>query len=103
MRIIKVFFSFYMLLLTVLPCVDVHSAEDEMPATMEQAADRHEHDKDVCPPFCICSCCGTSVTNVFFFSAFSAIFPVASQDFPVYHSPFIPEVYFNIWQPPKVG
>jgi len=92
-----------MVFLTVLPCADVHSEKDTMPATMEQAADHHEHDNDLCTPFCVCTCCGTSVTNVFYTSIFSDIVPASSQDFPVYVSSFISEVYFNIWQPPKIS
>lgn len=57
-------FSLYFLVLSIVPCTDIHATD--IPATQalkvvlsDHHTDcPHEKEQDFCPPFCICNCCG---------------------------------------------
>jgi hypothetical protein len=91
-----------------MPCADMeinsyaHSAT-EFSLTQEN----HSHDKksDLCPPFCICNCCGAQVltnfqTIVYNFPVDTAIIKIA---LPTYKSVFSSNFYGSIWQPPQIA
>jgi len=63
----------------------------------------HEHDKDHCPPFCQCTCCGVAG----FYELTAPVLPVISlsiaDNISIYTAPTLSEVYINIWQPPKLS
>jgi hypothetical protein len=63
----------------------------------------HEGDTEHCSPFCMCACCGQSITNIFYPTALNNLTLIPSQDFPVYNASFVSEVYLSIWQPPKIS
>jgi hypothetical protein len=64
---------------------------------------QHNHDSENCTPFCTCSCCAvstfysnaakTNTSNVVFISA----------KYPLYNIAFNTDVYYSIWQPPKIS
>lgn len=57
-------FSLYFLVLSAMPCTDIHnlntSVRDEYASifTDNHSNCPHEAEPDFCSPFCVCSCCG---------------------------------------------
>lgn len=64
MKYFAAIFSLYFLVLSIIPCTDIHATEISADRTLngmlfEQHQDcPHEKEQDFCPPFCICNCCG---------------------------------------------
>jgi hypothetical protein len=99
-------FSFYLLALAVMPCSDKDdcnymSADQSTLATTDHSD--HDNDTENCSPFCLCACCGQSISSTFYPTALYNLTPVPTQDIPVYNAPFVSEVYLSIWQPPKIS
>jgi hypothetical protein len=97
-------FTLYLACLAVYPCSDQHSCADEKKAgiTIVDTTD-HDHDaneSDHCTPFCICSCCSTSMQA-------TALLNIDLQQtthntvFIPYRENYIPNTSHSIWQPPK--
>ena len=69
--------------------------------------DNHSHDKekDLCSPFCSCSCCGSQVVS--YFQSNYIDFPVTSEgiktQLPTYKSIFASNFFGSIWQPPQIA
>ncbi|WP_460969739.1 DUF6660 family protein [Spirosoma migulaei] len=106
MKAIVCLFSFWLLLLTGLPCpdADCHAQSDQTASTStSHSTDDHGH-KAPCSPFCHCTIClGFSIPRSF--SYMLTLAPNATtpdeQAF-VYQSPSHSDVALAIWQPPKV-
>ena len=68
--------------------------------------DNHSHDKekDLCSPFCICSCCGSQVVS--YFQSNIIDFPIPFEgiktQLPTYTSVFASNFFGSIWQPPQI-
>ncbi|MBK0368267.1 hypothetical protein I5M07_00355 [Flavobacterium sp. SE-1-e] len=68
--------------------------------------DKHAHDaeKDLCSPFCSCSCCGSQVVN--HFQSIIIDFPIPFEgiktQLPTYKSIFTSNFFGSIWQPPQI-
>lgn len=58
MKAFAIFLSFYIILLSAIPCVDVvrHATSDKVELTQSTTDDHHENDEH-CSPFCTCICC----------------------------------------------
>jgi hypothetical protein len=105
-KLFTLIFSFYLLALAVMPCSDMEdcnypSADQSTFATTDHSD--HDSDTENCSPFCMCACCGQSITNIFYPTALYNPTPVVKQDIPIYNASFISEVYLSIWQPPKIS
>jgi hypothetical protein len=78
-----------------------------MQAIVISAAGNHEqhshNTEESCTPFCTCSCCAAPV----FFVSYSkmqvnkALFQ--TQKYSLYNIALNTEVYYSIWQPPKIA
>jgi hypothetical protein len=106
MRIFAYIFSFYLFALAIMPCSDKEDCKymgNEQ--TTFSTTDHSDHDSDTenCSPFCMCACCGQSVTNIFYPAVLNNQTPVSAQKFPIYNASFVSEVYLSIWQPPKIS
>ena len=108
LQIMKAFFFIlgcFMLYLTCLPCGDSEECNVKLSAQISAATNHqeHHHNAESCTPFCTCSCCAASV----FFVSYTktkinkAIFQ--SEKHPVYNVALNGEVYYAIWQPPKLS
>ena len=95
--------SLYILVLTVIPCIDVHQVGTLQ--KIEQAgtaSNNHSAEKDHCSPFCTCQCCASPIV----FNAFAVDFKRFEYS-QKYHSEYasdsISSPSASIWQPPKIS
>ena len=106
MKIFAFILSLFFMVLTVVPCNDVAKGLGEKVCLaedihLEQSQDQHA---DLCTPFCVCNCCGISMTV----SQIPKLLPekialLIKENLPqnsYYYT--IPEPA-GIWQPPKIG
>jgi hypothetical protein len=93
----------YTLLLPCLPCADDdecnETAKTEMRSTNSQ---QHEHESEICNPFCNCDCCGQIFTTGFQPVKFTSHKPVAQKQQFFYDNTAVSSSFLgNIWQPPR--
>ena len=102
MKTIQILLSLYFLLLAVIPCVDAENVHITRTVTEKHADDQHQ---DLCPPFCVCNCCGTfalSQLQIFSWTLLdNSSIPVGKM--PEYQSVFVSAFFGNVWQPPKIS
>ena len=99
-------FSFYILILTVLPCTDKEECNEPNQTTISTNTEHqnHDHQTEHCSPFCTCACCGTNIS-------FTSISTFQIQEKTIFHSSISYSLfneyiksnfYGNIWQPPQL-
>ena len=105
MRLIITILTFYLMVLSSLPCSDgSNQCEDAIPKI--ETVQSHDHNKDSddnCGPFCYCNCCSISITT-YHFKPFEIKQPkpilvvkkITLRDFTL-----IPFYSGSIWHPPK--
>ena len=96
-----ILFAFYFLSLSVMPCNDEQDCKEAKHTEQVAQADNHEHENEVCTPFCVCSCCATHIL----FSNFSNDFSIDNERATVYTEPANAELrsaIISVWQPPKL-
>lgn len=106
MKIFIFIFSFYLIVLAIVPCNDKDNCRyQDKEHSLYKVTDHSDHDSDTehCSPFCICACCGHSINNIFYASTIYSLKPVVEEIFPIYYTSFFSEVYLSIWQPPKIS
>lgn len=99
-------FSFYILILSVLPCTDKEECNEPTQTTISSNTEHqnHDHVTEHCSPFCVCACCGTNIS----FSPFSTFKiierPIFNSSIPysLFNEYFKSNFYGNIWQPPQL-
>jgi hypothetical protein len=101
MRNFAVFLSFYLLVLTLLPCGDAFAHEDSSLSVeiVEQTTSEHT---DVCSSLCSCACCGQITyheTALLFSFDTQANFKETLQH---YKEKVTRNFSGFIWQPPKI-
>ena len=108
MKFFNVLFSIYLVALSCLPCADIDlnsAAYTRIDSALTIAVENHDKETDLCPPFCICNCCGTQILTYSPSIIFN--FPVANQiikiALPKYKSVFFSHFYGSIWQPPQIA
>ncbi len=105
MKTFAITLSLYILVLSFVPCGDGRECNEieEVKISASSDHDHHKHDEENCTPFCICSCCGTSMISLNIPEILSEIEQVYVIDFPVYIESPLSVTYFHIWQPPKIS
>ena len=106
MKFFAYIMAFYILVLSVVPCSDVHNdCKDKKSKTELTQNHDHKQDKDDhCSPFCTCTCCATSVVAIDF-TLFQIKKPTdftISQKVAIRNFSFLSNFFGNIWQPPKI-
>jgi len=105
-NVLKLLFSFYLLALVYMPCSDKddckYTSTDQSTFTTTDHSS-HDNDTESCYPFCMCTCCGQSCSFTYFQSELGLYFPSVSQKVKIYKVSFSSDVYFSIWQPPKIS
>jgi len=89
-----------------MPCGDKNECES-MPVTTELTQntnhEKHEHQKELCSPFCTCACCGISIyqSTIHFYSVEKKIEVNLEERNPFYAFIYAKDISSIIWQPPK--
>jgi hypothetical protein len=103
MKALSVILSFYVLVLTTVPCIDRPFDKDiHQSGQAGNAAHNHENDTDQCSPFCVCNCCGSQVLSIETI-LISSILPLNKEHVFWYASTFKSNLFHSIWQPPKIS
>lgn len=108
MKFLNIILSIYLVALSCLPCADME-VNSLAHSSSEVVAnhDKHSHDKenDLCPPFCVCNCCGTQILNfnqeITF--EFRKVFTEITTQIPTYKSILTSNFYGSIWKPPQIA
>jgi hypothetical protein len=103
MKLFLFIFSFYILYLITLPCVDEHLSCMAHQTDIAQSPSDHQHPgADHCSPFCTCDCC-----VVPFVHADQAIhmdsFAIPQEFISALPLTYGHSLFANIWQPPKLS
>jgi hypothetical protein len=105
MRFLACILSLYILVLTAVPCLDAPEflGNETVQLTQNTANNTQEiPNVDWCSPFCVCSCCVSSITYQevlhidFTCDSFSPV------QYPKYTFSFSSFNFASIWQPPKL-
>jgi len=101
MRIIATILSIYILVLTNMPCSDMHHLDNNsISYKIEKQDNNHSNEIDLCSPFCFCSCCQTvSITSFFSFSQLN-LFSINILSFYIEQNYSFLAIKF--WRPPKI-
>ncbi len=92
----------YLLVLQIMPCNDSCSSEiHEFTLSIEQAQDHHEHEGNLCTPFCFCTCCATPV--IIYQIVNVKVENSNNISYSEYIQPNLSHFSHAIWQPPKIG
>jgi len=104
MRIIAFILALYVMVLTVIPCIDVPQDNSKHKTEFsQQKQDSHHHsDTDHCSPFCTCNCCSTSVILQEIPCCTECLVSEVAI-FNIYLPASFSNPSFFIWQPPKLG
>jgi hypothetical protein len=101
-KVFYIFFAFYFLSLSVMPCSDSEDCNEAKHTEQLAQAPDHDHANETCTPFCVCSCCATHVV----FSNVPSVFYVIAEIATVYTpqaNADISSAVITIWQPPKLA
>jgi hypothetical protein len=107
MKFFWLFFSILLLTLSVLPCGDTIECNDNTRTEIAQQDnhEKHNHNSELCSPFCSCACCGIAVSQFipvkFEFKKLVFVEIVKHQTF--YKFNFSSINICHIWQPPKIS
>lgn len=100
MKYIAVILSVYVMVLTAIPCNDVHAGTNSATLELSEQSQNHTSDVDLCSPFCFCHCCQTLSFPSFFSISFINMVEITLDikfKEPAFSSPVA-----SIWQPPKI-
>jgi hypothetical protein len=96
--------SFYIFAMVAMPCGDKDDCQNqdtELSALADNDHSDHEGDTENCSPFCICACCGHSVTAPDFFASLTSLVQYPTKNLSIYTASFVSGAFSKIWQPPK--
>ncbi|WP_353959039.1 DUF6660 family protein [Mucilaginibacter myungsuensis] len=106
MKCLAILFSFYMILLAVLPCRDMDdfggSEKTFTTITKSHSADE-KAGKETCTPFCTCACCSTVRTITPYHPTISICVQEVKQKFGRPEVPALLEQSLSVWQPPQIS
>lgn len=101
-------FSLLILTLSVLPCNDKIECNDNAKTeiTKQDNHDNHNHNAELCSPFCTCACCGAQLGNfesqLISFKA-STNFRFKKEKISFCRKIYFSKIAYKIWQPPKIS
>ncbi|MHA8058317.1 MULTISPECIES: DUF6660 family protein [Aquirufa] len=105
MKISTLALSFYLLTLSCFACNELNLSfySSFQVVSAENNHNHNEQNSEACTPFCNCSCCPSSA----FYQPIQhfnwVIISFQSVKYPIYNSSFHIEVFYSIWQPPKLA
>lgn len=94
-----------MLYLSCLPCSDSKECTVTVEAKISaiDSHQKHNHDQEACTPFCTCSCCAITAFYSVYYKTQGVKSFLLTRKYPIYNVAFNTEVYYSIWQPPKIS
>ncbi len=99
-------FATYLLFLSALPCADKNDCNEIAKTEIQKSTNhqKHNNENENCSPFCICACCGVSVTqiNPTDFTVELVNYFTSKNNFISYKFTYSSINFCNIWQPPKL-
>lgn len=106
MRFVFTFIGIYLMVLSCLPCGDGQDANistGTMTSLSVANNEEHQHANEVCPPFCVCSCC--AATSFFITTSKMALSKYAFrvERSHSYSDNILTRAQYTIWQPPRVS
>lgn len=105
MRLVACILSFYIVVLTAIPCID-RPGDNHLQKTEigDNANNSHQHsDGDQCSPFCTCNCCATPVIQQESIIQFDSTTLFQEYTVSEYISVFTSDYLSSIWQPPQIA
>lgn len=104
MKWILTIWTFYLMVLTSLPCSDAsNQCEDTPKIETAQSHDHNQDSDDACSPLCYCSCCSVTIAT-YHFQAFEIRKPkvaVITKKIIFRDYTLTSNYYGSIWHPPK--
>lgn len=96
--------SFWLLIVACIPCNDNKECSSPKPEQVSATTSHHQHNHQTehCSPFCICSCCASSV---FYASSKPLDIPYSisiTQEYAYFNIAPSSKISFGIWQPPRL-
>lgn len=103
MRLIAFILNIMIVVFSCLPCSDANASEKTgVQYEMSTAkSTHHDHQKDSCSPFCICSCCAMVYMHTGLI-LFTTNGPLGTPVYNNFLSPHTQQIAIAIWQPPKL-
>lgn len=105
MRFIFGFLAVFLLYLSCLPCGDKVECSTKAQVKNSSSTNHqgHKHSSEACTPFCNCSCCAASAFNSSLLKLQTDKVYFQSVKFSLHNEDFNTEVFYSIWQPPKLS
>ncbi len=101
MKLAGYILAFYLILLSAIPCCTFDDCPDDK---TEQTASHENGDEDCgsCSPFFSCEGCATATDNTII-ASFTLTPLLTPKSYTEFNHPFVPDVHYDFWQPPKLG
>jgi hypothetical protein len=93
--------SFYLLLLTAVPCCQFDDCSEDQSSAQTPQHPREEKQSGSCSPFFSCQGCASIIISSEPVCATAIFFP-EKPAYSQFVSPFIETVHFDFWQPPQL-
>ncbi|MBK9985146.1 MAG: hypothetical protein IPP15_22775 [Saprospiraceae bacterium] len=98
-------YALYILVLSMWPCGDAcdHSFIPQPLVSEPQSSHNDHHEDEACSPFCLCPCCGTVCNQSHQPIESITISWTSALNQPHDQTSLLQDIYFSIWQPPKIS
>ncbi|WP_157813399.1 hypothetical protein [Flavobacterium sp. 5] len=95
--------SIIILILSCMPCADKEQDVSFEKMTINNSSKQH-HNKDICSPLCVCSCCGCQghVHNTICSYNIFSVKTIIDKNLPEYKSIITSNFFGSIWLPPQI-
>jgi len=104
MKFFAFILSFYVLVLTAMPCIDVHQDNVTHKTEVSQNSQNthHHSDADNCSPFCTCNCCATPMVCQME-QVDLQVSVIVREHITSYPTLLVTQRSGDIWQPPQLS
>jgi len=103
MKLFGYIFTFYLVLLAVIPCCAFDNCPEDKPVTTQTTDHQNEDDDDcgTCSPFFNCEGCASVTINVESISSMpNAVVP--SKVYTDFIPSAVDDIHYDFWQPPRL-
>jgi len=107
MRIAAFILLVFITAMAIMPCADTFDDANPLQESYthfeDQSHDHSENEEDGCTPFCICQCCGTSITIPSFDTTEEMKQSVLASSIFHYSSMYSLDYSKGVWHPPTLS